>query len=383
MMSNTKFSPLSYATQHDRWHILNLGSQWDRTSVPIFEAAARGRCVPLLKTLLTTRCTNDCKYCSFRASRAFQRHSWDGEKLAKVTMHLWREKKITGLFLTSSVFRDPDLVTERQLIAIRKLRSLGFTGYIHIRLMPGVSKCYVREAVELTDRLGVNLEAPTSESFSDLCPDKGGFKEAILKRLNWVVDEVQRARDHMPSEKFGFGRSGVDTQMIVGAVGETDWQHLKTTTWLYQSLRLRRVFYSRFMPVKETPLQDKPPCPTYREHRLYQCSFLARDYGFNLDDFSGVVDDDGFLPNIDPKKVYVQKNRDLYPIDLNEATYNDLMRIPRVGPITSKKIIQARKVLKVHCFSDLEKVVGLRLARKVAPYIDLKDQKLTYFLKNM
>jgi predicted DNA-binding helix-hairpin-helix protein len=297
-------------------------------------------------------------------------------------MHLWRERKITGLFLTSSVLRDPDLVTERQLTVLRKLRSRGFTGYIHLRLMPGVSKYYVREAVELSDRLGVNLEAPTSEIFSDLCPNKGHFKEAILKRLNWVVDEVQRAREHTTPAKFGSGRSGVDTQMIVGAVGETDWQHLKTTAWLYRSLGLRRVFYSRFRPVKETPLQGKPSCPAYREHRLYQCSFLVRDYGFSLDDFNEVVDEDGFLPNVDPKKVYVQKNRDLYPVDLNEATYHDLMRIPRVGPITAKKIIQARKTLKVHRFSDLEKLVGLRLARRVAPYIDLKDQKLTYFLKN-
>jgi len=137
-------------------------------------------------------------------------------------MHLWREGKIMGLFLSSSVFKDPDYVTEQQLEVLRALRKMGYPGYVHLRLMPGVSQRYLREAVELADRVGVNLEAPNKEVFNELCPDKGGFEEAILKRLGWIVDEVQRAKPGATESRFGFARAGVDTQMIVGAVEDND-----------------------------------------------------------------------------------------------------------------------------------------------------------------
>ena len=353
--------------------------------MPIYETAARGKCVPLLKTLLTTHCTNDCAYCSFRAGRKCLRQSWKEEKLARVTMHLWREGKIMGLFLTSSVCRDPDYTTERQLDTLRRLRNLGFTGYIHLRVMPGVSRYCIREAVELADRVGVNLEAPTPDAFDDLCPSKGDYKMDIIKRLEWIAEEVLRARRRakdIGGVGFGSGRSGVDTQMIVGAVGETDWQHLKATTWLYKSLSLRRVYYSGFEPIERTPLEDWPPCPPHREYRLYQSSFLMRDYGFSLRDFDRIVDDKGFLPNTDPKRVYVSKNMDLFPIDLNEASYCDIVKIPRVGPMTAKKIMKARENTKVRHLSDLEKAIGPRLARAVAQYADLKEKRLTHWLSS-
>ena len=367
--------------KYDKWHFLSVGAQWDRDTVPIFEAAARGRCVPLLKTLLTSRCTNDCSYCEFRFGRRIQRQSWKEDKLAKITMQLWKQREITGLFLTSSVFKDPDYITERQLTVLRMLREAGYTGYIHLRLMPGVSKGYIREAVELADRLGINLEAPTADSFSILCPNKGDYRQAVLKRLEWVVDEVKRARNRRLENKYGFGRSGVDTQMIVGALGENDWQHLETTVRLYEDLGLRRVFYSAFKPIENTPLEDRHPCPSYRERRLYQCSFLVRDYGFKLKDFVDLVDDEGFLPNVDPKILFVKRNPDLFPVDLNEASYYDILKIPRVGPVTARKIIAARNRREIRCFSDLENVVGPCLAHTIAPYIHLKEKRLTYFLK--
>ncbi len=298
-------------------------------------------------------------------------------------MRLWRKGKIIGLFLTSSVYRDPDYTTERQLDTLRRLRSLGFTGYIHLRIMPGVSRYFIREAVELADRVGVNLEAPTPEAFEDLCPSKGDYKGDVIKRLKWIVDEVQRARRKARGTSgagFGFGKSGVDTQMIVGAVGETDWQHLKATMWLYQRLELRRVFYSGFDPVDQTPLEDRPPCPSYREYRLYQSSFLIRDYGFSLRDFDSVVNGEGFLPNVDPKRVYAEKCRDLFPVDLNEASYYDIVKIPRVGPVTAKKIIAAREKARIRYLTSLERAIGRRLARAVAPYVDLKGRRLTHWL---
>ena len=365
----------------DKWFFLTVGSRWDRSTVPIYEASAGGRCVPLLKTLLTSMCTNDCRYCIFRAGRRCPREMWQPEELAKVTFKLWVEGRITGLFLSSSLFKDPDYTTERQLEVLRRLRDMGYTGYIHLKLMPGVSRHYIREAVELADRVGINMEAPNRDIFSEICPSKGSFEEAITKRLEWIVDEVKRTerlrRDS--SVKFGFGRAGIDTQMIVGAVEDDDMEYLKASWWLYKKLGLRRVYYSGFEPIPETPLETRPPCPPYREYRLYQCSFLIRDYGFKLEELTQLLNDEGLLPNIDPKLLYAKRHPELFPIDLNETSYREMVKVPGIGPLTARRIINARRVSRIKYLSDLERIVGASLARVIAPYIDLKDKKLTYF----
>jgi len=308
---------------------------------------------------------------------------WEPKKLAAATMHLWEEGKIRGLFLSSSVSRDPDYITKEQLEVLRTLRNLGYPGYIHLRLMPGVSKHYIREAVELADRVGVNLEAPNTQVFDELCPDKGGFKEAVLKRLEWIVDETQRAKREVPPQsEFGFGKAGVDTQLIVGAVDDNDWQHLQVTEWLYKKQGLKRVYYSGFEPIRQTPLEKRAACPPSREYRLYQSSFLIRDYGFKADSFAKVVNDEGFLPNIDPKLALAKVDHDIFPINLNNASYYEIVRIPHVGPVTARKIVEARKNVKIRYAADLEQVIGASLARRVSQYVELKDKKLTDFSKS-
>jgi len=356
-----------------------MGAEWDRTVVPIYESAARGKCVPLLKTLLTSNCKNECAYCTFRMGRTTQRMTWEPSKLADVTMHLWKERKICGLFLSSSVSQDPDRVTESQFEVLRILRGRGYSGYVHLRLMPGLSSHYVREAVELADRVGINLEAPNSDVFDELCPNKGGFKEAVLKRLSWVVDEVKSVNVKARESSFGFARSGVDTQMIVGAVADNDWEYLKVSEWLYKAQGLKRVYYSGFEPIEHTPFENHAPCLPHREHRLYQCSFLIRDYEFKADSFSQIINDEGFLPNSDPKLVWVKANCDMFPIDLNEASYYEMLRIPRIGPKTAKKIMGLRQRIVIRRFKDLEQIVGARLTRKVSPYVELMDKRLTDF----
>jgi len=306
--------------------------------------------------------------------------TWETKKLADVTMHLWRERKICGLFLSSSVSKDPDAVTESQLEVLRTLRGIGYTGYIHLRLMPGVSFSYVKEAVELADRVGVNLEASNKDVFDELCPNKGGFNEAILKRLTWIVNEVQRLKRESVGLKFGYCRAGVDTQMIVGAVDDNDWQYLKVTEWLYKRHGLKRVYYSGFEPIAQTPLEKRSACLPPREHRLYQCSFLIRDYGFKTDSFAQIVDDEGFLPNTDPKLALAKANIDMFPMDLNTATYFEMVRIPHVGPLTAKRLFAARKNIKIKYSTDLRRIVGTNLVRRIALYVDLKDRKLTEFL---
>ena len=359
--------------------MLNLGAEWDHTAVPIYESAAKGGCMPLLKTLLSSNCKNECTYCTFRAGRKTQRMTWEIEKLADVTMHLWHKRKICGLFLSSSVSSDPDVVTENQLEVLRVLRKRGYTGYVHLRLMPGVSHYHIKEAVELADRVGVNLEATNSGDFDELCPNKGGFKEAILKRLIWTINEVEHSKRERTYSKFGFGRSGVDTQMIVGALDDNDWQYIQTTEWLHSTLNLKRVYYSSFEPITQTPLEKRVSCPKYREHRLYQCSFLMRDYGFKADTLAPIIDDKGFLPNADPKLAFTRNDSDMFPLDLNRATYFELVRIPRVGPLTAKKIMQARNNRKIRVSADIEPAIGARLTRKISPYIELKDKRLIDF----
>jgi len=306
---------------------------------------------------------------------------WEPNKLAEVTLHLWKTGKITGLFLSSSVFKDPDYVTERQLEVLRTLRKSGYTGYVHLRIMPGASRSYLREATELSDRIGVNLEAPNEGIYSEICPDKGGFKEAILKRLEWIVDEANKARNEAYKPKFGYGKAGVDTQMIVGAVNDNDWYYLQTTEWLYKRLNLKRVYYSGFEPLPETPLEDNIACSPSREYRLYQSSFLLRDYGFMADNFSTILDDKGFLPNLDPKLVFAKANSDIFPINLNTATYLEIVKIPHIGPVTAQKIIKARENIKIQSVADLERIIGASFTRRVSPYVELKDKRLTEFLK--
>jgi len=245
--------------------------------------------------------------------------------------------------------------------------------------MPGVSFHFIREAVELADRVGINLEAPSRDAFSELCPDKGGFKEAIIKRLTWITREAQQARRILQKPRFGFAKAGVDTQMIVGATDDNDWQFLKVTEWLYKQQGLKRVYYSGFEPIAQTPLEKRRACSPWREYRLYQCSFLLRDYGFKTDQLAQIVNDEGFLPNTDPKLAFAEANPDMFPIDLNTASYNEILLIPHVGPVTAKRIMKARENMQIRCSTDLEKIIGANLCRRISHYVELKDKKLTDF----
>ena len=360
-----------------KWRYLSIGARWDRCTVPIYEASARGGPVPLLKTLLTSQCKNDCKYCALRAQRAFPRSAWKPDKLAKVVLHLWQEGKIKGLFLSSSIFKDPDYTVEKELEVVRALRRTGYMGYVHLRVMPGTSRDLIKEAVNLADRVGVNVEAPNEAIFSELCPDKGELENTVIKRLEWMVQEARCVRGGRAG--YGNARAGIDTQIIVGAVDDDDWQFLKITERLYRKLGLRRVYFSGFEPIRGTPLEKRKPCNLSREYRLYQSSFLIRDYGFRIDDFKKIVDEDGFLPNVDPKVAFARANPDLFPIDLNSADRQELMLIPNVGPTLSDKILRARNEMEINYLSDLEKVLGARLARSVAAYVYLRDRKLSKF----
>ncbi|RLF17543.1 MAG: radical SAM protein [Thermoprotei archaeon] len=359
-----------------KWAYLTLHSKWDRTDldIPIYRASARGRVVPLFKALTSSFCLNECLYCALRAPRSIARARWTPELLAEVGFKLWKSGLVEGVFLTSTVDRDPDRSMEVELETAERLRAMGFTGYIHLRVMPGCSRHLIARAAELANRIGVNLEAASSDIFGELCPDKGDYLNDLVKRLEWCVGEASRAR----SEGFNID---VDTQVIVGASMDNDLSFLELTWRLYRHRLLRRVYYSGFEPIKNTPLQQHPPCSRLREHRLYQASFLLRDYGFTLNDLNPLLDGRGMLPNASNLKLlYAKRNPELYPVDLNEASYDMLLKVPFIGPRTAKKLMKLRKEKGKVTPGDLKLLLGEARFRLAKLYVAVQGKSLVDFI---
>ncbi len=350
-----------------KWKRLILEAEFDRVTIPLYYASARGKRVPLLKTLLTNICKNQCKYCPLRLGKCREGLTWSVDKLAKITFRLWKGGIIKGLFLSSSIPYDPDYVVEREIEVAEKLRQMGFTGYIHLRLMPGVSKDLIWRAALVADRVGVNIEAPNKDTFEEIAPDKADFKNDILKRLMWASYIKKIIKRERP---FGYLRAGVDTQVIVGAVKDTDLEYLEVTYKLYKNLGLRRVYYSGFRPIRGTPLERSPPCPLNREYRLYQASFLIRDYNFTLDDLKSILKND-MLPNEDLKLAFARANPNLYPIDPNIATFQEFLKVPGIGPISARRLLQIRSVKGKITPYDIICVLGRKRAKLALKYLDV------------
>lgn len=337
-------------------------SKWDLDSLPIQCVWHRGRRVPLLKTLFSTICKNQCRYCALRKDRNVERLSWTPEKLVNTTLKLWRKGLITGLFLSSGMFSDPEVVVEKQVEVAYVLRRRGFTGYINLRLMPGTPKWLVWEAVKVADRVGVNVEAPDPSFFYEIAPDKGSFRHDILG----VLEHASRAWKFMGKRKVL--KAGIATQMIVG-LAETDRDCILTTFRLIRNLDVTRVYYSPFQPIKNTPLENRSPCPISRAQRLYQAFFLLRDYFFSLKDLESLLDSKGMLPVTDNiKEAYAKLNPHLYPIDVNTASYRELLKIPTVGPRRALKIMQVRKERKLRA-EDLKVLLGKKNFKRAVRYI--------------
>jgi len=357
-----------------KWSYLIDGSKYDRTVIPIFKASARGRLIPLLKTLVSNICRNNCLYCAFRRDRNTLRGRWDLDKLVRVSYELWRKSIIHGVFLSSSVDGDPDDALMREIEVAEKLRMMGFTGYIHLRVMPGSSFDNIFRAATVSDRIGVNIEATEASRFDEICPDKGSFNNDILKRLEWcrmVYEQLDSSRREF-NEGYGLVRSGLDTQIIVG-LGENDLEIVKRTYELMKSYRITRVYYSPFEPIPGTPLENYPCCSKVREKSLYQMFYLMRDYGFTINDFQYIMDDEGFLPRGNIKEIYAMVKRDLFPININEANYYELLRVPGIGPKTASKIVSEReKGKEFNNALDLINIMKFSNLRKASKFLEFK-----------
>jgi len=356
--------------KREKMRRLNLGSTYDQHIIPIFHASCGGnKTCPLLKTLMTSHCMNDCKFCPFRAERNVKRDSWEPKELANIAIKLWGMGKIHGVFLSSSVQKDPDSTFEKQLEAVQEMRKIGFKKYIHLKVMPGTSRDLIKQSIQIVDRVGINIEFPTKEHYEDMKLFLD-FKEDILKRLRWISEEVEKA------QKEGKCKAGMDSQMIVGASDETDKEIIKISGYIYQKLNAKRVYYSSFDPIHQKPLEKNKPNPPLRQIRLYQSSFLLRDYGFKSNDF--VFDDSNRLNLREDPKFSMAKENDLL-VDINEASNKELLKVPGIGLKTAEKIITKRP------FKDISSLrqAGV-IVKRAVPFIELsgaRQSRLNRWLK--
>lgn len=322
-----------------------------------------GQQIPLLKSLLTTACEKNCFYCPFRAGRDTRRVTFKPEEMASTFMSLHQAGVVQGIFLSSGVVGG-GMRTQDRIIAVAEIlrHKLHYSGYMHLKLMPGAERDQVERTMQLADRVSVNLEAPNEQRLALLAPRKT-FLEELLQPLRWV-QEIRTSRPGYHGWKHRW--PSVTTQFVVGAVGESDLELLSTTEQLNLQIHLSRAYYSAFRPIRNTPLENHPAENRVREHRLYQASFLLRDYGFDLEDMS--FEPDGKLPlEIDPKLAWAQAHLAEAPLEINRANMQELLHIPGIGPKGARSILHARRSGKLLTLEDLSKI-GVNPQRS-APYI--------------
>ena len=325
--------------------------------------AADGRCISLLKVLLTNHCIYDCQYCVNRRTNDTVRTMFTPRELADLTMNFYRRNYIEGLFLSSGVFRSPDYTCELLIRVLEILRhEYHFNGYIHVKAIPGADPALITRLGLLAERMSVNIELPSKESLQRLAPDKS--KNDILKPMRLIREKSDESRYAMNRYAHApvFAPAGQSTQMIVGATNDSDLKILRLTEGLYQKYNLKRVFFSAYMPVVESPLlptlDTKPPL--LREHRLYQADWLLRFYGFQA---SELLDDEhpSFNPLVDPKCNWALNHPEMFPVEVNRASREMLLRVPGMGVRSVQRILRARRQTTL-TFEGLKKL-GVVLKR--------------------
>ena len=335
-----------------------------------------GRCISLLKILLSNDCIYDCAYCVNRRSNDNPRASFSPEEICRLTIEFYRRNYIEGLFLSSAVRKNPDDTMELIYETVKKLREeYRFHGYIHVKAIPGASADLIDKTGFLADRMSVNLELPTSEGLKKLAPAK--TREKILRPMRQVQNQIQANRNDLVLYKKApaFVPAGQSTQMIVGATPDTDYEIIKVSQALYDQFSLKRVFYSAYVAInndKKLPAVGQET-PLLREHRLYQADWLLRFYGFRADELLS-KEKPNFNVLFDPKSNWALSHLEFFPVEVNQASYYDLLRVPGIGTVSAGRIMKARKNGPLS-FSDLKKL-GVVLKR--ALYFILCSGKQMY-----
>lgn len=312
-----------------------------------------GRCISLFKTLYTNSCAHQCNYCTNSAacSDKSMKFSYAPEELARITLELYRTNHIEGLFLSSGSGPDEDSTMEKMVETARILRTRhDFKGYIHLKILPGASIENIREAMELSDRVSVNLEATSRSHMNEMSPTKD-FQNDIIQRQRYVRDLMEKVP--LPA--------GQTTQLVVGGAGESDQEIFQRILYEYREIGIKRAYYSAFSPIKGTPFESREKEPLWREHRLYQMDWLYRIYHFSPGEIGHAFDDLGFLSNSDPKVAIARDVLDL-AVDPGSASYAELIRVPGIGPRSARRILIFRKHNRICRREDLANL-GVRIKR--------------------
>ena len=308
--------------------------------------SADGRCISLLKILFTNECIYDCKYCVNRSSNDVIRTSFTPDEICTLTMEFYRRNYIEGLFLSSGILKNPNYTMELIYAALYKLRHVcNFQGYIHVKAIPGADPILIQKVGFLADRMSVNLELPTAESLRLLAPHKS--RKNILAPMRLVQEKSKENRQELTLYKSAprFVPAGQSTQMIIGASPETDYQILRVAESLYQKFGLKRVFYSAFVAVNEDkalPARTSDGPPLLREHRLYQADWLLRYYKFEANELLNEKNPN-FNIFLDPKCNWALNHLEYFPVEVNRASYDVLLRVPGIGYKSAGRIVKARR----------------------------------------
>lgn len=325
-----------------------------------------GRCVSLLKILLTNHCIYDCAFCVSRKSNDVRRAAFTVEEVVDLTMNFYRRNYIEGLFLSSGIFKNADFTMERLMRIVKKLRiEERYNGYIHLKTIPGASEELIKEAGLYVDRMSINLELPTEAGLKMIAPEKD--HDSVKKPLAFVQNKIKEYKSEAKLIKHTpqFVPAGQSTQMVIGATPETDWEIMSVADHFYNEYKLKRVYYSGYIPINTTssllPTVGSTP-PLVRENRLYQTDWLLRFYDFTLEEILNPQYRQLDL-EIDPKLSWALRNPQLFPIDINRADYKQIIRIPGIGRQSAMKIIQARKFGKLHEYQVRKMGIAFNRAR--------------------
>lgn len=331
-----------------------------------------GRCVSLLKILLTNHCIYDCAFCVSRRSNDIKRAAFTVEEVVELTMNFYRRNYIEGLFLSSGIFKDADYTMERLVRIVKKLRhEERFNGYIHLKTIPGASDELLREAGMYADRMSINLEMPTETGLKLLAPEKSHAE--VKKPLKYIQNSITQFESEKALIKSvpRFVPAGQSTQIVVGATPESDKEILHTANAFYESFSLKRVYYSGYIPISNDarlPVIGSQP-PLVRENRLYQADWLMRFYGFKVQEILNDIHPN-LEADVDPKLSWALRNLDQFPVDINTADYHMILRVPGIGVASALKIVQARKFNRLYD-SHLRKLgIAFRKARHFIRYAD-------------
>ena len=320
----------------------------------------------ILKAMVTTACQMNCHYCPFRAGRShMKRLTFTPDELARGLDTLQQAGKVEGMFLSSGIIKGSVTTQDKILDTAEIVRNrYHYQGYLHLKVMPGIEYDQLYRLMQLGDRVSVNLEGPTQKRLDALAPKKD-FQRELLSMLQ-LAEQIRRTH---PYEKL----ASTVTQFVVGAVGDTDLELLSLSNHLYRQYGLTRAYYSGFSPVIQTPFENLPATDPLREHRLYQASFLLRDYGWSIDDLL-FLEDGNLRIDIDPKRAWAERNLREAPIDVMNATRKQLLRVPGIGPVGAESIIRARRLGSLSDLAHLRKL-NIRDPELAAPYIMLAGRR--------